>query len=151
MIRKYKQRQRMSAYHRVMRKIKIPKKIRTDCWIWQGGTNNAGYGLIRADNENKMVLVHRVMGEHVGLDPEKEIQHTCLQKLCVNPYHLKNGDFDSRKKRLTKKYGKAWMRPKNIYNTCEHCGGTTSFSWFERKHGECYPGMKDKNFTCNKV
>ena len=139
------------AYQRVLRRTKVPKD-KDKCWLWKGPVNNAGYGMIRGNNSTpKMVTVHRAMGEHVGLDIQKEIQHTCLNKICVNPRHLVNGDSKTRKARLTKKYGRAWMRPKKIYYKCQHCGGKTIFTWFNRKHNDCYPGMKDTKFTCNKV
>ena len=61
------------------------------CWIWQGGTNNAGYGLIRVNEEEGMKTVHRVVKDHYQphnsiITPE--VQHSCGNKLCVNPLHL---------------------------------------------------------------
>ena len=128
----------ISAYDRVMKRTNIPKD-KSKCWLWTGPVNNAGYGMIRGnDGVPKMTTVHRVVGIEHGLDKDKEIQHTCLTKNCVNPAHLVNGDAMSRRTRLVKKYGPNFHAPKNPYKTCEHCGGTEHVVWFSRKHGDCY-------------
>jgi hypothetical protein len=63
------------------------KKI-NDCWIWQNGKNNQGYGMFYF--EHKMVLAHRWMYEFTKGDiPEKlGLDHLCRTPLCVNPNHL---------------------------------------------------------------
>lgn len=124
----------------------LNKTLKTDdCWIWQGAINNAGYGLIREESKyakKNMILVHRAMARDMGIDIENnEIQHTCLNRLCVNPNHLIIGDVKSRTKRLVNKYGCDYIRPKNKYKTCEHCGKTDYYIWYNRRHKHCYPGM----------
>jgi hypothetical protein len=135
------------VYERLMNKIKIPKD-KTKCWVWCGGTNNAGFGMIRGQinlGDSKMVTVHRVMARHVGLNIiGNEVQHTCLNKLCVNPDHLVLGSAQDRFDRVAKKHGRSFMRPKNPMLTCEYCGNTTHVAWFSRKHNNCYHGMMDK-------
>lgn len=55
------------------------------CWIWDGSVLENGYGQIRAGKK-----AHRFFYEHYkGSIPEGlELDHTCSNKLCVNPDHL---------------------------------------------------------------
>jgi len=145
-------RKRTSAYERMMERVKVPKD-KNKCWLWCGPVNNAGYGMIRGtDGWPKMMTVHRVAGQHKGLDiRRKEVQHLCLTKNCVNPDHLVNGNAKSRFDRIREKHGPNFQRPKEPYKTCEHCGGTSHVVWFSRTHGDCYPGMKSIKIPKNKV
>ena len=101
-----KERKRIPAYNRVMRRTLIPTD-KNDCWLWTGPVNNAGFGMIKEDLdiENKMVTVHRVVARHKGLDITKEINHTCLNKICVNPDHLIYGNAKDRSDRIAQKHG----------------------------------------------
>lgn len=138
------------GYERVMRRTEIPLD-KSQCWLWKGPVNNAGYGMIRGnDGYPKMTTVHRIVGLHKGLDRHREIQHTCLVKNCVNPDHLVNGNAKSRMQRLSKKYDGYWCRPKNPYKTCKYCKKTTHVIWFPRMHKDCYLGMSS-NYICKKV
>ena len=149
-----KERKRIPAYDRVMRRTLIPTD-KNDCWLWTGPVNNAGFGMIKEDLdiENKMVTVHRVVARHKGLDITKEINHTCLNKICVNPDHLIYGNAKDRSDRIAQKHGINFRKPKNPYKTCEHCGGTKHVTWFSRVHKNCYPGMMNKysKYLRNKV
>lgn len=132
-------RKQIPVEERILKRTKIPKD-KTQCWLWCGPVNNAGYGMIRGDKGvPKMTTVHRAMGVVKGLDTVNyEVQHTCLNKICVNPQHLIEGNVKDRTRRLIKKYGRHFQRPKNPYITCEHCGGVSYVTWFKRIHGECY-------------
>lgn len=58
-----------------------------DCWLWTGATAGAGYGIITRDGEN--YYVHRVV---LGVIPDDlEALHSCLNKNCFNPDHLRVG------------------------------------------------------------
>lgn len=64
-----------------------------ECWIWNGGLNNYGYGLLsglKAKNHSYAVLAHRVGYELlIGPIPDGlEIDHLCRTRSCVNPEHL---------------------------------------------------------------
>lgn len=135
-------------YDRMMARVNVPQD-KTKCWEWKGPVNNAGYGLIKGDDNQgdwKMVTVHRVMARHKGLNiNRKEVQHTCLNKKCVNPDHLVLGDAKTRTKRIMEKHGRHYMAPKQPYKTCEHCGETSHIVWFSRMHKDCYPGMRKKH------
>jgi hypothetical protein len=74
---------------RLWRKVKIttPK----DCWLWAGGTNGNGYGVIgRGGRALGQTYVHRVAWEleHGPIPDGLEIDHLCHVRLCVNPGHL---------------------------------------------------------------
>lgn len=62
------------------------------CCNWTGTKNNCGYGMIRAYRNGKWTndYVHRVAYRLMsGEIPEgMEIDHTCNNRLCCNPYHL---------------------------------------------------------------
>jgi hypothetical protein len=59
------------------------------CWIWQRAKSPAGYGMVNIGNRTWRGA-HRVMFERfkgsipIGL----QLDHLCVQPLCVNPDHL---------------------------------------------------------------
>lgn len=59
-----------------------------DCWRWTGFHDACGYG--RAFVDGKVRMAHRVAFEFlVGPIPkDKEIDHLCRNRGCVNPLHL---------------------------------------------------------------
>jgi len=59
-----------------------------ECWIWQGGVNTSGYGIMRAGGRSEGA--HRVSWEiHFGPIPDGlQCLHRCDVRNCVNPYHL---------------------------------------------------------------
>lgn len=76
----------------------------TGCIEWTGVQNNIGYGFIGyrpMDPETKqpvvrangMMTTHRLafMVEHGRLPVKRNVNHTCNNKLCVNPAHLYEG------------------------------------------------------------
>lgn len=58
------------------------------CWIWDGGTNTTGYGILVV--ENKRMVAHRYFYEQLkGPIPEGlTLDHLCRVRCCVNPNHL---------------------------------------------------------------
>lgn len=60
----------------------------TGCWVWVGGWFNSGYG--RIYHNGKYRRAHRVVWEKFkGLIPyDKQLDHLCRNRLCVNPDHL---------------------------------------------------------------
>lgn len=67
------------------------KKIDGGCWEWQSTLfQTSGYGAFRYNN--KQTLAHRTgwLFEK-GVAPNGILLHSCDNKICVNPAHLKEG------------------------------------------------------------
>lgn len=65
------------------------KILPNDCWQWTSGVGTNGYGQFSVHGVTKHA--HRVAWEIVGhrfRDPWLQLDHTCENKLCVNPNHL---------------------------------------------------------------
>jgi hypothetical protein len=62
-----------------------------ECWLWTGGQNSVGYGVIRRGRKDEgIALVHRAAWESVRgpIPPGMTIDHACRIRLCCNPNHL---------------------------------------------------------------
>lgn len=61
------------------------------CWIWAGSSGRNGYGQFKAFG--RMVAAHRFAYElYKGPIPDgMQILHSCDNKVCVNPDHLRIG------------------------------------------------------------
>lgn len=72
------------------RKPGLPYTIseKTGCWVWQRSVASNDYGCLGVGR--KTVLAHRYFYEkYKGPIPEgMQIDHLCMNKLCVNPDHL---------------------------------------------------------------
>lgn len=146
MTRKYKPRTNIKTpSERVLRRI---RKTKNGCWLWCGPVNNVGYGLIHGGKgEPKMITVHRAVAKYYcKWDIQgKEVLHTCKNLHCVNPDHLQLG---TKQERIEKTVGRKDVMKKiwrNSMRTCKHCGGTSVFTWFSRKHADCYTYIPKSN------
>ena len=119
----------------------------TDCWEFQGGKNNIGYGMIR-DNK-KMRTAHRVSyEEHIAKIPTGLcVMHSCDNPICCNPQHLSLGTHkqntqDMMTKGRAKPFGQhkpygGGMKGKIMpRTTCIHCQRSISNPAYARRHGD---------------
>lgn len=73
--------------HRFFKKIKV---IKNDCWLWCGEIPPLnGYGVFYINK--KQYKAHRISYHYFfGIkDLRKVIDHECMNKACVNPFHLR--------------------------------------------------------------
>ncbi|MBL1322132.1 MAG: HNH endonuclease [Methylophaga sp.] len=79
----------------------------TNCWNWQGATSGdgrgGGYGRISISGATS--AVHRVIFVHFfGYIPQnKQVDHTCCNRLCCNPDHLELVSHKENQKRRIKR------------------------------------------------
>jgi len=110
----------------------------TDCWEWQAGTNNIGYGMIR--DGDKMRTAHRVSyEEHFNTVIPKGmcVLHSCDNPKCVNPNHLKVGTHKDNTQDMIRK-GRTNYFGGTRYDkgTCPHCNKTMVKNMLKRWHGD---------------
>lgn len=133
--------QKQSPYTRLFKHI-IKGQHENDCWTWRGGKNNIGYPMIRGMERNRMLLAHRVMGEHMGLKGP-EIHHTCNSYECMNPLHLVSGTKQERMDKVHANPDRDYKVASNYYTECPGCKQQAWYPTLSRYHKEC--------FTCEKV
>ena len=116
----------------------------TDCWEWQAGKNNLGYGMIR--DEKRMRTAHRVSYEEHNqtvIPHGLVVMHHCDNPKCVNPLHLSLGTrSDNTRDMLQKGRGKPWggvgMTGKRQPRTdCDICGRSISNNALKRHKNSC--------------
>lgn len=107
-----------------------------ECWLWQGGKNNIGYGLIR--DHDKMRTVHRVSYEEhnkTKIPEGKVVCHECDNILCVNPNHLWIGSLTENTQDMIAKGRHNLFGSKNKIK-CKYCDIKTSSAMLSRWHNE---------------
>lgn len=67
--------------------------VEGECWVWQGAKRTNGYGVIGVHQDGKHTVksTHRVAYEiaYGAIPSGLHIDHTCSNKACVNPDHLR--------------------------------------------------------------
>ncbi len=58
------------------------------CWLWTGTKHEAGYGRVR--QRGRQVTAHRAIYGLVArpVPSDKQLDHLCRNRLCVNPLHM---------------------------------------------------------------
>jgi len=73
-----------------------------DCWLWCGAKDIKGYGIFyykgKAQFAHRVSLVLHNKDEHFKLTPGKIVCHSCKNKNCVNPGHLREDTLQSNSK-----------------------------------------------------
>ena len=109
----------------------------TDCWEWQGGTNNIGYGMIRDNEIKNMRTTHRVSYEiaNGSIPKGKCVLHKCDNVLCVNPDHLWSGTRleNTRDMIQKKRHNHYGARSKS---KCDHCDMVCQKGLLARWHND---------------
>jgi len=81
---------------------KISKRLHisdTDCWVWPGHCNAAGYGMVTCEfveglPDNKgLISTHKLsyLHHYSHLRKDHIIMHLCDVRRCCNPDHLRSG------------------------------------------------------------
>ena len=129
-------RNKKPPYDRLWKHI-VKGQNEDDCWTWQGGKNNIGYPMIRGWDHQKMLLAHRVMGEHLGL-PGPEIQRTCKSYECLNPLHLISGTTEERIDKIHADPTWKRTRLRHEFVECPVCKKRAWFPTLKRHHKQCF-------------
>ena len=72
------------------RTVAVPSPLGTDCWLWVGAVNEAGYA--RSKYQGRPVyqlhrLVYQLSRKRV-LPFDRGLDHLCRRRHCLNPAHL---------------------------------------------------------------
>ena len=115
----------------------VVKVQSTDCWEWQGGTNNIGYGMIRDNEIKNMRTTHRVSYEiaNGSIPKGKCVLHKCDNVLCVNPDHLWSGTrLENTRDMIQKKRHNHFGSRSKV--KCDHCDMECQAGLIARWHND---------------
>ena len=72
---------------------KVDRRGETECWLWKGAIGTEGYGQFRYQGTSQ--VAHRaawmIYNNGEAIPPDMMVLHTCTNRLCVNPSHLRLG------------------------------------------------------------
>lgn len=121
------------------------EKSEDGCWLWKGGKKAPGYGVAFAgygpDQAGKKgyarsKLAHRAVYELLvrELLPAEVCDHTCPNKLCVNPAHL---EIHPSQREHMQRHQRAWNPPESRATPDEKRSKTRAYmkTWRTKNRG----------------
>lgn len=122
------------------------------CWTWIGYTPPTGYGSMNVPGMKGPVPAHRISYalKHGSCPPGMVVMHTCDNKLCVNPKHLRAGTQGDNFRDAVRKGRVRWERPTKC-RSCDHPPAPQSY-WCEWHYAEAQAHRfeKKRNKTLTK-
>ncbi len=127
------------------------------CWVWKGALTKKGYGNCKLGKES---LAHRVVYKLIKGHLPSVLHHTCHNKICVNPKHLKstvlwkNGRLKGNNEENNRKYDERESTKQIIYTQkpmdqavlsilkkIAICDDDECWMWMGATHGNGYSRM----------
>ena len=157
-----------NPHRRPKRPIIIPDRVaaraavrfqadESGCWISTYSTASHGYAQIgwHHDHGRSMVTAHRAawVYHHGQQIPEgMTIDHTCKERRCVNPSHLRMlSNFENARRtsgrdwklgECAQGHSNAFLRQSGKRWRCEKCHAEAQFRYRAKKRAEAYPGQQ---------
>lgn len=80
---------------------KVHKRGTSECWNWQASLNSDGYGHMY--EKDRLHKAHRISWQlHYGpIITQQQVLHSCDNRKCVNPSHLKLGHHKQNMRDMT--------------------------------------------------
>lgn len=95
--------------------MKVDQRGTAECWEWTASRNPKGYGMFRWRQGESMWLAHRAAYVlATGVDPRDdglEVDHTCRNRGCVNPAHLRPVTHKQNSENRARRQGGVSRRP----------------------------------------
>ena len=105
---------------------KVDVRGEDDCWEWQAGKNQRGYGFIRRNIYGTSAAHRFALASHQGIEPPPTdvfALHSCDNPGCVNPSHLRWGsNQDNCKDRSERNPGYSkWVEDEDAIHLVRRC------------------------------
>lgn len=132
-------------------------EVESGCWEWHGALDSHGYGVMR---HRGRIAAHRYSFESAtGRKSFGEIDHTCRNRKCVNPDHLREVDKSQNQQNLATLRdtrsgyrGVAWHEHSRSWHVVVgHLGHQHSGGYFKDVHeaGRAAIALRNRLYTHN--